>query len=59
MEKIIPLNIVATYPVRWGKYQVIRDFVQNFYDAIGNSEWKEKFHYDFRGFWLNGGSLAP
>ena len=47
MEKIIPLNIVGTYPVRWGKYQVIRDFVQNFYDAIGYSEWKEKFHYDF------------
>ena len=59
MEKIIPLNIVATYPVRWGKYQVIRDFVQNFYDAIGYSEWKEKFHYDCRGFWHNGGSLAP
>lgn len=58
MEKIIPLNIVATYPVRWGRYQVIRDFVQNFYDAVGYSEWKEKFHYNFAdnalSIWVDG-----
>ena len=46
-EKIIPLNIVTSYPVRWGKYQVIRDFVQNFYDSVGYSKWCKKFQYDY------------
>lgn len=47
LQKIIPLNIVMTYPVKWGKYQVIRDFVQNFYDSVGYDEWKEKFRYEY------------
>lgn len=47
LQKVIPLNIVMTYPVRWGKYQVIRDFVQNFYDSVGYEEWKEKFRYEY------------
>lgn len=44
----ISLNIVMTYPVYWSKYQVIRDFVQNFYDSVGRYEWKKRFvyHYD-------------
>ena len=33
--KIIPLNIVLTYPVKWGKYEILRDFIQNFYDSAG------------------------
>lgn len=44
---VIPLNIVMTYPVCWNKYRVLRDFVQNFYDAVGYSEWKKEFHYSY------------
>jgi len=33
--KTIPLNIVTSYPVKWTKHQVLRDIVQNFYDAVG------------------------
>ena len=31
-----------------GNYQVIRDFVQNFYDSVGYDEWKEKFRYEYK-----------
>lgn len=44
---IIPLNIVTTYPVRWTKYKVFRDFIQNFYDSVGYGCWKERFHYEY------------
>ncbi len=44
---IIPLNIVTTYPVRWTKYKVFRDFIQNFYDSIGYLQWKEGYHYAY------------
>ena len=30
-----------------GNYQVIRDFVLNFYDSVGYDEWKEKFRYEY------------
>ena len=41
------LNIVMSYPVYWSKYQVMRDFVQNFYDAIGFIKWSDEFKYTF------------
>lgn len=44
---IIPLNIVTTYPVRWTKYKVFRDFVQNFYDSVGYRKWKEQFCFEY------------
>ena len=44
----VPLNIVMTYPVHWGRYQVLRDFVQNFYDAAGYDEWLRRFHYEYK-----------
>ena len=45
--KIIPLNIVMTYPVRWNRYRIYRDFVQNFYDSVGAEHWNEKFKYSY------------
>lgn len=42
---IMPLNIVTTYPVRWTKYKVFRDFIQNFYDSVGYLHWEERFRY--------------
>lgn len=48
--KIIPLNIVMTYPVCWNRYSILRDFVQNFYDSVGANQWNSKFkyHYDIK-----------
>jgi hypothetical protein len=43
----IPLNLVYDYPVRWSKYKVLRDFVQNFYDSIGCREWNSRFKYRY------------
>ena len=40
----IPLNLVFTYPVRWSRFKVLRDLVQNFYDAIGRRDWARHFH---------------
>lgn len=45
--KIISVNIVMTYPVHWTKYQVLRDFAQNFYDAVGFDDWHQKFCYEY------------
>lgn len=44
---VIPLNIITTYPVRWDKYKVLRDFVQNFYDSVPTEKWKSVFSYSF------------
>lgn len=44
---IIPLNIVTTYPVRWGKYEILRDYVQNFYDSVDHKVWSKKFQYAY------------
>ena len=29
----VPVHLVRTYPVRWTEFAVLRDFLQNFYDA--------------------------
>lgn len=47
--KTVSVNIVMTYPVHWTKYQVLRDFVQNFYDSIGFNDWYQSFRYKFDG----------
>ena len=44
---IVPLNIVTTYPVRWGKYEILRDYVQNFYDSVDHKDWSKKFQYAY------------
>ena len=45
--KSVSVNIVMTYPVHWSKYQVLRDFVQNFYDAAGYNDWRKRFCYEY------------
>ena len=40
-----PLNLIFDYPVHWSKYKVLRDFVQNFYDAVGWIDWRSRFSY--------------
>lgn len=60
--KCIPLNIVMTYPVHWNRYQVLRDFVQNFYDSVGYEEWSQRFHYEYQHgvlcMWIKGISFS-
>lgn len=60
--QIIPLNIVMTYPVRWGTYEVLRDFVQNFYDSVGPRKWgaalRHEFHNGELSIWVDGVSFS-
>ena len=46
-NKIIPLNIVFSYPVHWKSFQIFRDYIQNFYDSVPCDQWYERFHYEF------------
>ena len=45
--KVQSVNIVMTYPVHWTKYQVLRDFTQNFYDAVDHNLWRQSFYYEY------------
>ncbi|MFZ3132208.1 MAG: hypothetical protein WA125_14225 [Desulfosporosinus sp.] len=44
--EIISLNLILDYPVKWSKYKVLRDFIQNFYDSIGRPRWHKDFSYE-------------
>lgn len=44
-SKLVPLNLVFEYPVRWSRYKVLRDLIQNFYDAVGHNRWHSAFSY--------------
>ncbi len=41
-DEIIPLNLATTYPVRWSVFKVLRDFVQNFFDAVGPAQFARR-----------------
>lgn len=43
--KLISLNIILDYPVKWSKYKVLRDFIQNFYDALTWGNFNKGFSY--------------
>lgn len=43
--ELIPLHLVFEYPVRWSKFQIFRDFIQNFFDAIGSAGFHDRFTY--------------
>ena len=36
-----------TYPVKWGEYEVMDNFVQNFYDALGMDNFKDSFNISY------------
>ncbi|MGL4875340.1 MAG: hypothetical protein ACRC30_11890 [Clostridium sp.] len=48
MKKVINLNLITTYPVKWSKYKVLRDFIQNFYDSVPREEFNSRFSYEYR-----------
>lgn len=41
----VPLNLIYDYPVRWSRYKVLRDLIQNFYDSIPRDAWAERFSH--------------
>lgn len=43
----VKLNIAMSYPVKWTVYGVMRDYIQNFYDAVGPELFGEKFVYNY------------
>ena len=45
----IPLHLVFDYPVRWSKYKVLRDLIQNFYDSVPRDEWATRFSHGVAG----------
>ncbi len=42
------LNIMLNYPVYWDEFKVLRDFIQNFYDAKGYRNWWKDFSYEYK-----------
>lgn len=45
MQQIEKLNLVMSYPVKWTIFAVMRDYVQNFYDAVGADRFGKDFSY--------------
>ena len=45
VHEVLPLNLVFDYPVSWGRYKVLRDLIQNFYDAVGYRNWHDRFSW--------------
>ena len=43
---IIPLNLIYDYPVNWSRFKTLRDFVQNFFDAVGWQNWSTRFSFE-------------
>ncbi len=43
----IPLEIVADYPIKWDFKKALRDFIQNFYDALGPDKFGSEFIYSY------------
>ena len=41
------LNILMRYPIKWGVYTVMNNFVQNFYDAVGPEKFATGFKMDY------------
>ena len=48
----IPLDIALDYPINWSFRLVLRDLIQNFYDAAGRDRFEEEFTYNW---YLSGG----
>jgi hypothetical protein len=43
--ELISINLIYDYPVHWSQFKTLRDFIQNFYDAVHWSEWDKRFSY--------------
>lgn len=43
------INLTYDYPVKWSKFQTLRDLIQNFYDALGYENFHSRFQYEYAG----------
>ena len=41
--ELISINLIYDYPVHWGRFKTLRDFIQNFYDAVRWPNWDSQF----------------
>lgn len=44
----IPLEIAVDYPIGWNFKKALRDFVQNFYDSVGTSNFYKEVIYEIK-----------
>jgi hypothetical protein len=44
-SELISINLIYDYPVHWSRFKTLRDFIQNFYDAVHWSEWDDRFSH--------------
>ena len=47
--EVAALNLIYDYPVRWSPFKVLRDLIQNFYDAVQYEQWDRRFSYEVSG----------
>lgn len=43
--ELISINLIYDYPVHWGRFKTLRDFIQNFYDAVRWPNWDSQFSW--------------
>lgn len=48
-SQVVRLNLIYDYPVKWSKFKVMRDLIQNFYDSVGYKNWQTHFFYEITG----------
>ena len=48
MGEIKILNVTFNYAVKWTIYDVMRDFIQNFFDSTGPEHFAENFLYEYK-----------
>lgn len=49
MGEKIRLNLVMNYQVSWKEHEIMNNFIQNFYDALGIDGFAAGFHYEMEG----------
>ena len=48
-EKLVKIGLSIDYPIEWDMEMILRDLMQNFFDAIGHERFAEDFIYNVSG----------
>ena len=48
-EKLVKIGVSIDYPIEWDMEMILRDLMQNFFDAIGYERFAEDFIYNVSG----------
>ena len=48
-EKLVKIGLSIDYPIEWDMETILRDLMQNFFDAIGHERFAEDFIYNVSG----------